>query len=285
MVEYSLAGEVAVITLQNPPVNAFGMELRGAVLATLERAGAEKDVRAIVITGGEKVFCGGADMRQFNTPKYWAYPRTIDIAERMDALPKLLVAAIGGAALGGGLELALACHYRIAAPNARLALSEVTLGLLPGGGGTLRLPRLIGPDAAIEMMLSGAPADAARAVALGLIDEIAQGDLRSAAVDHARRLLGQRMPLRRAIDLPVDHEAARRALTRARAALSDDKSRRLARETILDIVEACLFRPVAEARQRIDKGTRDLMESDAARGLLEKFFAERAARKAARASG
>lgn len=280
MIGYSVEGPIAVITLQNPPVNAFGAELRAAVLAALERANSDARVEAIVIAGNEKVFCGGADMRQFNTPKYWAFPRTIDVAKRMDTLPKLLVAAIGGVALGGGLELALACHYRIAAPNARLALSEVTLGLLPGGGGTLRLPRLIGPEAAIEMMLTGAPVDAERALALGIVDEIAEGDFRTAAIGYVRRLIGQRAPLRRAVDLPVNQEAARGALTLARATLSDDKARRLARETILDIVEAGLFQPEADARKLIDKGTREVMESDAARALLEAFFAERAARKA-----
>ncbi|MBI3043085.1 MAG: enoyl-CoA hydratase/isomerase family protein [Betaproteobacteria bacterium] len=282
MLDYSVADGVVVITLRNPPVNAFGMELRGAVLSALERARADETVSAIIITGNEKVFCGGADMRQFNTPKYWAFPRTIDVAERMDQLPKLLVAAIAGAALGGGLELALACHYRIAAPSARLALSEVKLGLLPGGGGTLRLPRLIGAEAAIEMMVTGEPADAARALDWGLVDEIARGDLRGAAIAYAHRLIAERAPLRKAAELALDAASARAALERARANLPGDEARRLARNTILDVMEAGMLLPAGQVRKRIDQATRDLMESAAARALIEAFFAERAARKAAR---
>jgi len=279
MIDYAIDGPLAIITLQNPPVNAFGCELRGALLAELERADADDTVRAIVITGNDKVFCGGADMRQFNTSKYWTVPRTIDIAERMDRSGKLLVAAIGGVALGGGFELALASHYRMAAPNARLALSEVRLGVFPGGGGTLRLPRLIGVAAALEMMLNGTQVGAEEALDAGIVDEVARGELRGAAIDYAQRLLAQGAQPRRAIEQWVDVETVRGALEQARANLPADAQRLRARLTMLEVVEAGFLLSPVEARMRIDRATRELMESDEARVLLAAFFAERAASK------
>jgi 3-hydroxyacyl-CoA dehydrogenase len=280
--DYALEGDVAVVTLQHPPVNALGVELRAALLGHLEEATHDPAVRAVVLTGNEKVFCGGADIGQLGTAKYWAHPRTIDLAERIDASPKLVLAAIGGVAYGGGLELALACHYRITAPNARLALPEVTLGLCAGGGGTLRLPRLIGVEAAVDMMWNGRPVDALRARELGLVDDIASTDVRAAALAYARCLLDRGAPLRRATDCLVDLETARAVLEHARRSLGDNMQQLLARSRMLDAIEAGLTQPPEIARQAIDQATCELIDSAESRALREAFFAERKARKAAR---
>lgn len=179
MVRQEVDGGVAVLTLANPPVNALGAALRAALDEALTKAIADDTVRAIVLAADGKVFVGGADISEFGKPPQ--SPGLPDLLERLDASPKPVVAAIGGAALGGGLELAMACHGRVAAPAARIGLPEIKLGIIPGAGGTQRLPRLIGPDAAFPMMLTGEPVSAEKAAALGIVDSVVLGDLVAAA--------------------------------------------------------------------------------------------------------
>ncbi|MDF2598014.1 MAG: fatty acid oxidation complex subunit alpha [Methylobacterium brachiatum] len=179
MVRYEVDGGVAVLTLANPPVNALGAALRAALDGALARAEADESVRAIVLAAEGKVFVGGADISEFGKPPQ--APSLPDVLERLDAGSKPVVAAIGGAALGGGLELAMACHGRVAAPAAKLGLPEIKLGIIPGAGGTQRLPRLIGPDAAFTMMLTGEPVSAETAAKLGIVDAVVLGDLVPAA--------------------------------------------------------------------------------------------------------
>src|SRR2546427_7532552 len=176
---YAVRDGVAVITMNNPPVNGLGNALRAGILQGLERAAADAQVKAVVLIGAGKSFSGGADIREFNAPRL--KPDLPDVNDLQDAMSKPLVAAIGGFALGGGLELALACHYRIAAPKAQLGLPEVKLGILPGSGGTQRLPRAIPMAEAVQMMTTGNPISAERARELGLVDEIVQGDLLESA--------------------------------------------------------------------------------------------------------
>src|SRR5437762_8922935 len=172
---YAVRDGIAVITLNNPPVNGLGNALRAGVLQGLERAAADAQVKAVVLIGAGKAFSGGADIREFGRPR--EKPDLPDVNDRQDAMQKPLVAAIGGFALGGGLELALACHYRVAAPRAQLGLPEVKLGILPGSGGTQRLPRVVPMADAVQMMTTGNPIPAEKAKLLGLVDEIAQGEL------------------------------------------------------------------------------------------------------------
>lgn len=199
---YALHGDIAAITLDNPPVNGLGFELRSAIAGALKQASVDPQVKAIVLIGANGVFSGGADLRQLDTPKYWAWPRTIELAQYADGLAKPIVAAIGKLALGGGLELALSCHYRVALPNAQMALPEIKLGLLPGGGGTLRLPRLIGVDNAVTMMLGGEAVDGKQAQRWGLVDALVSDDLLAGSIAFARDLVSGKAPLRRARDLP-----------------------------------------------------------------------------------
>ncbi len=185
---YSVRDGVAVITLNNPPVNGMGWDMRQELAEHLEAAWGDPGVDAIVITGAGKLFCGGADIKAFNTPSSRAEPSSRTIVRRIEESPKPVIAAIHGKALGLGLEFAMGCHYRIAQQGASLGLPEVKLGLLPGGGGTQRLPRLVGVEAALNMITSGEPVSAEQALAMGLVDDVAQGDLLPAALDFARRM-------------------------------------------------------------------------------------------------
>src|SRR5438874_8931139 len=186
---YAIRDGVAVITLNNPPVNGLGNALRAGILQGLQRAEGDPNVKAVVLIGAGKAFSGGADIREFGRPR--EKPDLPDVNDFQDAMKKPLVAAITGFALGGGLELALACHYRVAAPKAQLGLPEVKLGILPGSGGTQRLPRIVPMADAVQMMTTGNPIPAEKAKQLGLVDEIAQGDLLEFSLNFAKTKIGK----------------------------------------------------------------------------------------------
>jgi 3-hydroxyacyl-CoA dehydrogenase len=177
-------GNVAVITLDNPPVNGLGYATRAGITEGLARALADAAVSAIVITGAGKAFSGGADIREFGSPKALAEPNLLSVILALEASTKPVVAAIHSVCMGGGLELALGCHYRVASPGAQIALPEVKLGLLPGAGGTQRLPRVIGVENALNMIVSGTPVKSemlAMAPGQKLFDQIAE--VRGGTVD------------------------------------------------------------------------------------------------------
>jgi len=150
---YEVRGPVAVITMNNPPVNGLGYDTRVGIAAGVERAWADAAVQAIVITGAGKAFSGGADIREFGSPKSVAEPNLVSLIRMLESSPKPVVAAIHTVCMGGGLELALGCHYRVAAPGANIALPEVKIGLIPGAGGTQRLPRVLGVETALNMIV------------------------------------------------------------------------------------------------------------------------------------
>src|ERR687896_1831810 len=178
--QYAVRDGIAVITMNNPPVNGLGNALRAGLMECLKKAEADSAVKAAIIIGSAKAFSGGADIREFGKPR--EKPDLFEVNDQQDAMTKPLVAAIGGFALGGGLELALGCHYRVALPRSQLGLPEVKLGILPGSGGTQRLPRIIPMGDAVRMMTTGNPITAERAKELGLVDEIVQGDLVDSAI-------------------------------------------------------------------------------------------------------
>src|SRR5213078_3266326 len=200
IVHYSVRDGIAVITLNNPPVNSLGNALRAAIMEYLKKAEGDPAVKGAVLIGSAKAFSGGADIREFNKPR--EKPDLPDVNDQQDAMQKPLVAAITGFALGGGLELALSCHYRISTPKAQLGLPEVKLGILPGSGGTQRLPRIVGVSKAVQMMTTGNPISSEEALQLGLVDEIVQGgELLAAAVVYANKLVAEKKPLRRIRDM------------------------------------------------------------------------------------
>ena len=191
-------GEIAVLTLDNPPVNALSHILREGVAAGLEAAAADPAVKAIVLICAGRTFIAGADIKEFGKPI--AAPTLQNLQDQIEALDKPVIAALHGTALGGGLELALACHYRIASPSAKVGLPEIKLGIIPGAGGTQRLPRLVGLPRALDMILTGTPVGAASAVTLGIVDELAAGDLRAEALRFANAIVAEGRPLRRIRD-------------------------------------------------------------------------------------
>ncbi len=186
---YELRGDVAVITMDNPPVNGLGYDTRRGIVDGLDRALADTKVKAIVVTGAGKAFSGGADIREFGSPKAGAEPNLLSVIAALEASPKPIVAAVHSVAMGGGLELALGCHYRVAAKGAQIALPEVKIGLIPGAGGTQRLPRVLGVETALNMIVSGEPVKSELLAALPgqkLFDKIVDSDVVDAAVAFAR---------------------------------------------------------------------------------------------------
>src|SRR5246500_213961 len=182
-------GEIAIVTVDNPPVNALKHEVRSGVAEALSQAREDGAVKAVVIACAGRTFFAGADITEFGKPPQT--PSLHDVIAAIEAMPKPVVAALHGTARGGGFELALACHFRVAVSGARVGLPEVKLGLLPGAGGTQRLPRLVGPEKALQMIVTGEPIGAAEACGDGIIDEIVEGDLTEGAIAFARRGLGE----------------------------------------------------------------------------------------------
>jgi 3-hydroxyacyl-CoA dehydrogenase len=268
---YAVRDGVAVITLDNPPVNGLGNALRAGILKGLQRAESDASARAVVLIGAGKAFSGGADIREFGKPR--EKPDLPDLNDFQDGMKKPLVAAIAGFALGGGLELALACHYRVAAPKSQLGLPEVKLGILPGSGGTQRLPRIIPVSKALAMMTSGNPISAEEALQLGLVDEIVQnGDLLEAAVVYAKKLVAERKPLRRIRDLQakadVDFKRVRDEVGKASRGYP-------APLEIVACVEAAVSKPFDEGRKFERERFAHLVQTTESAALRHAFFAER----------
>src|SRR5215212_8192381 len=185
-------GDVLVVTSNNPPVNALGHAVRAGLVAAIEEAEADEAVKAVVIACEGQTFFAGADVSEFGTPKAFEQPMLPQVVDRIEDCAKPVVAAIHGTALGGGLEVALACHYRVAVPSAKLGVPEVKLGLLPGAGGTQRLPRVAGVPKALDMCATGNPIGAKEAFDCGLIDRLMEGDLIPHAVAFAEEVKDSR---------------------------------------------------------------------------------------------
>ncbi len=265
---------VAVLRIDNPPVNALGPAAVAPLLEALRSAANDPAVRAIVLAGARGTFSGGADMKTFGvTPP--PRPHTRDLIEALEASAKPVVAAIEGVAMGGGLEVALACDARVAAGGARLALPEITRGLLPGAGGTQRLPRLIGVRDALAMILTGEPVGAARAAELGLVDRVADGDAVDAAVALARELAAS--PRRRVSALPAAPDPAAIAAARERA--QPEARGGLAEHRAIDCVEDAVALPFADGLVRERERFVDLLASEQSKARIHVFFAEREAAK------
>ncbi len=205
LTDLTLEGDVAVLTLDSPPVNALSAAVRDGLARGLDRALEDDSMRALVLICAGRTFIAGADISEFGKPPQGV--SLLDVLDAIEASTKPVIAAIHGTALGGGLETALSCNYRVAVPSAKFGLPEVKLGLLPGAGGTQRLPRLVGVPQALDMVTSGTPIGAKQALAAGLIDELAPEDgLRAHALDFARKVLAENRPLKKVRDLPVQAE-------------------------------------------------------------------------------
>ena len=278
---YEVRGVVAVITLNNPPVNGLGYDTRVGIAAGIEQAQADAAVKAIVITGAGKAFSGGADIREFGSPKAIAEPNLLSVILALEASSKPIVAAIHTVCMGGGLELALGCHYRVASPGTQVALPEVKIGLIPGAGGTQRLPRVLGVENALNMIVSGAPVASellAQSPGQKLFDKIIDGDLMTGALVFAAEVADKR-PLALVRNLKCEHPNA-------------DAYFQFARNTVGAMSRnfpaplKCVDAVAASTRMKFDDGMKlerelfiGLMSTPESKALRHAFIAERATTK------
>ena len=276
---YALHGSVAVITLDNPPVNGLNHPLRTAIVEGIDRAQADSSVVAIILTGAGGLFSGGADIREFTTPQARAEPTLSTVIAIAEASEKPVIAAIGGSCMGGGLELALGCHFRVAVPHAQIALPEVRLGLLPGAGGTQRLPRAIGVEAALNMIVSGASVPCERFRDTALFDAIVDGDLLQGTLAFASSAgVGQR-PLPRVRDIVIDYPNADALLQFARNTVGAMTRGFPAPLKCIDAVAAAIAMPFDDGLRYERELFIQLAQTPESRALRHAFFAERAAAK------
>ncbi len=278
VVSYSRTGRIGVITVDSPPVNALSHAVRSGLISALEGAVADEQAEAIVLICAGRTFHAGADISEFGEPI--RPPDHNDVITAFEDAPKLTVAAIHGTAFGGGLETAMGCSYRCAVPSAKVGQPEVKLGIIPGAGGTQRLPRLVGAAAALEMIVTGNPVGSAKAKRLGVIDEIIEGPLLEGAVAYAERLLDEGAPRRKARDLAVDRSSAPDGFF-------DEFRRKIAKKTrgyrapeaCIRAVEAALELPFAEGIKREAELFTECMTDPQATALQYVFFSERLASK------
>jgi 3-hydroxyacyl-CoA dehydrogenase len=274
--DLSVQDGVAVLTVNSPPVNALSAAVRQGILAGIEKAAADPAVEAVVLTCAGRTFIAGADITEFGKPMQ--EPSLHAVIKAIEACRKPVVAAIHGTALGGGLETALGCHYRVAVPSAKLGLPEVKLGLLPGAGGTQRLPRVVGVAQALEMVTSGTPIGAKKAAEAGLVDALAPEDgLGAFAVEYAKKLVADKKPLKRVRDMQVHAEAGVfDAFRRANA----KKFRGFeAPEKNIQCIEAAVSQPFDQGEETERRLFMELMTGTQSKAQQYLFFAEREAQK------
>jgi len=279
--DYQVHGSVAVITLNNPPINGLGLATRTAAVAGIRQAEADPAVTAIVITGAGKAFSGGADIREFTSPKALTEPTLHTLIATAEGAAKPVVAAIHSVCMGGGLELALGCHYRVAAPGAQIALPEVKLGLLPGAGGTQRLPRVLGLEKALDMILTGAPVVSDKLADTALFDRVfdAGVDILPAAVAFAESIAAVR-PLPKVRDRAVAHPDAAGFLAQARAHVDAMAGPFPAPRECVETVAASVTADSFEAGLQFERERfMYLTTTPASQALRHAFFAERATGK------
>src|SRR6202453_29275 len=275
--DYTLEGDVGVITLNSPPVNALSHKVRDGLDGGMKAALADPGAKAIVIICEGRTFIAGADITEFGGPQKGA--SLFDVQDAMENSTKPVVAAIHGTALGGGLEVALCAHYRVAVPSARCGLPEVNLGLLPGAGGTQRLPRIVGVERALEMMTSGQHVPAKECLAMGLVDEIVpEGELRAGAVAFAHRIAAEKRPLKKVRESNEKVEAARghpEMFAEFRKANARKFRGFLAPEYNIQCIEAAVNQPFEEGLKTERKLFTQLVTGPQSAAQRYTFFAER----------
>ena len=278
---YEVRGAVAVITLNNPPVNGLGYETRKAVAEAVEKAEDDAAVKAIVITGAGKAFSGGADIKEFGSPKALAEPNLLSLISRVEGASKPVVAAIHTVCMGGGLELSLGCHYRVVSPGALIALPEVKLGIVPGAGGTQRLPRALGVEAALNMIVSGEPVKSellAQIPGQKLFDRVIEGDLLEGALAFAKEIAAVR-PLPMVRDIKCKHPDGDAYFGFARNTVKAMARNFPAPARCVDCVEQATQAKFEDGLKYEREAFAALMLTPESKALRHAFFAERAASK------
>ncbi|MGO9930472.1 MAG: enoyl-CoA hydratase-related protein, partial [Steroidobacteraceae bacterium] len=269
-------GDVGIIWVNNPPVNAISVGVRIAIIDGVARLAQDPEIKVGVLACEGRTFMAGADITEFGKPPL--SPGLHEAIDKVENSAKPIIAAIHGTAFGGGLEVALACHYRVATAAAKVGLPEVKLGILPGAGGTQRLPRLIGIEAALDMIISGDPISAAQAAKAGVIDKIIDADLLEGAVKYAKELAAQKAPPRKIRDINIEagklpagfFEAARKRIAK-------EKKNLFAPQRIVDALEAAATLPFDEGIARERELIVQCMRNSQSKALQHVFFAERRA--------
>ena len=275
VVSYSIVDGIGIITVDNPPVNALSQAVRQGLLDAIRTAQSDAS-KAVLIHCAGRTFIAGADITEFGRPQL--EPFLPDLLDEIEASAKPVIAALHGTALGGGFETALASHYRIALQSGKVGLPEVKLGLLPGAGGTQRVPRLASIEATLDLILSGTPVSANRALELGLVDKVVADDLYDEALAYAKQLVEEAAPLRRTSEL--DASAADKDLFDGYRINQAKRARNLtAPQRIVDCVEAAATLPFAEGQQRERELFLECMQDPQSRAMQYMFFAERQAGK------
>jgi len=278
VVKWSAVNGVAVVKIDNPPVNAANRAVRTGLHKCFSEINARPDIAAVVVACEGRTFVAGADISEFDTGI--APPGFHEVFRLIEDFSRPVVAAVHGTALGGGAELALACHYRVLEQNAQIGLPEITLGIIPGAGGTQRLPRLVPLGEALDMMLSGRPITAAKAKAIGLADAVAAGDLMAQAIAFARDLVARGAGPRRTRELPVkDTDKAKEILAEKRAQVAKTMRNRASPLVLIDVVQAAVELPFEHGLRIEGEKSTALMQATEGRALRHLFFAERNVRK------
>ena len=272
----TLRDGIAVVTFDNPPVNGLGLDVRRGLAQALDAANADPSVQGILLTGAGRFFSGGADIKEFNTPRAEQAPNLHDLIAAVEASAKPVCVAINGTALGGGLELALGANYRVASAKAEVGLPEVKIGILPGAGGTQRLPRAVGLETALNMIVSGAPVAAAKLAGTALFDAVVEGDPAEAAVALLKEKIAADGPHPRVRDRRVEHDDAQGFLAWVRMGVAAASKHYPAPLRCVDAVAASL-KPFDEGIAVEREGFTVLVNSPESRALRHAFFGERAA--------
>jgi len=282
MIHYETKNNVALITMDSPPVNALGLPMRKALAGHLQQAFDDDTVKAVVITSNLSLFCGGADIEEFDTDVLWASPNLHGLIDTVENGPKLVIAAINGIVMGGGLELALGCDYRIVRQSAKLGLPEIKLGLFPAAGGTQRLPRLVGLQTATDMILSGSPISGDAAAACGLADRVVANDddFIAQALGYAVELVATKASRRHCAEMDVDlSQVGDDFFSQTRAAIAVKTYGQVAPEYCLKSIELSTQQPLTRALKIDTACFRELLKTPQARAMIHLFFAEREANK------
>ncbi|NLY65083.1 MAG: 3-hydroxyacyl-CoA dehydrogenase [Alcaligenaceae bacterium] len=276
---YEIKDRVALITFQNPPVNGMSHGLRKSLVVYVDQAEADSAVDSIVITGSSRAFSGGADVTEFGTPKVLQQPILRVVIEVLENVSKPVIAAIDGVCLGGGLELALGAHFRVAAATAQIGLPEVKLGLIPGAGGTQRFPRAVGLEKALHLITSGQIVKAKALADTPLLDKVVESDLVNEAIAFAKEVVAQKMPLKRVRDITIQQEGVQELLQATRSKLEASAKGQIAPLKALETVEASVFRPFEDGLKFEREVFLQLMGSSESIAMRHIFSAERAATK------
>jgi 3-hydroxyacyl-CoA dehydrogenase len=266
-------GHVGIIWINNPPVNAISLGVRSAIIDGVQNLAADPEIKIGVLACEGRTFMAGADITEFGKPPQ--SPSLHDAINAVEASPKIIVAAIHGTAFGGGLEVALGCNYRVGIASAKIGLPEVKLGILPGAGGTQRLPRLIGVEAALNIIVSGDPVPATQAAKAGVIDQIVEGDLLAGALEYVEELLRTNAPLRKIRDLEVQASLPAGFFAEARARIAKEKKNLFSPQRIVDALEAAATLPFDAGMKRERELFLQCLANSQAKALQHVFFAER----------